>query len=114
MSYIYNNRVCSEAENIILNIDIPRNYQTSFFRDGLFCEFSPLTEKFICCWCFDIANGLFWMNQGNEWECYENVETDSLASHLLSTIPDLEEVLSDAAGYGLVMETLYKLKDGRH
>ena len=54
------------------------------------------------------------MNQGNEWECYENVETDSLASHLLSTIPDLEEVLSDAAGYGLVMETLYKLKDGRH
>ena len=45
---------------------------------------------------------------------YENVETDSLASHLINTIPALEDIISDATGYGIVMETLFKLKAGKH
>ena len=109
MSFEYNLRVSEKAKEIISSID---TQDESFFREGLFCEFSPLTNDFICCWCFDIENCLFWLNQGKEWVRYENVETDSLASHLLETIPDLEEIISDATGYGIVMETLFKLKAG--
>ena len=112
MSFEYNLRVSEKAKEIISSIDTPGTYDESFFREGLFCEFSPLTNDFICCWCFDIENSVFWLNQGKEWVRYENVETDSLASHLLETIPDLEEIISDATGYGIVMETLFKLKAG--
>ena len=114
MAYDYNLRVSEEAKEIISSIDTPDTYDESFFRDGLFCEFSPLTDALICCWCFDTENHLFWLNQGEKWVRYENVETDSLASHLINTIPALEDIISDATGYGIVMETLFKLKAGKH
>ena len=114
MSYTYNQKVSAKANNVISTIDIPKTYEELFFREGLFCEFSPLTEEFICCWCFDTENGLFWMNQGHNWKYYENVETDSLARHFIRTIPFLDELLADGAGYGLVMETLCKLKNNEH
>ena len=114
MAYEYNPRVSKEAKEVISSIDTPDTYDESFFRDGLFCEFSPLTDALICCWCFDTENHLFWLNQGEKWVRYENVETDSLASHLINTIPALEDIICEATGYGIVMETLFKLKAGKH
>jgi hypothetical protein len=64
----------------------------------------------VCCWCFDSEQQYFWIGEGKYWTKYENIEADNIAQHLLSTIPSLSTSAESTEGYGMITETLFKIK----
>jgi hypothetical protein len=109
-NYVYHPEVKNLAISIINNCPVPTEYSDFFFRDGIYCEFNPSNNDFVCCWCFDKEQQYFWLGEGKHWTKYENVEADNIAQHLLSTIPSLSTSGKSTQGYGMITETLFKIK----
>ena len=109
-NYAYHPEVKNLASRIINDCPVPDEYSDFFFRDGIYCEFNPANNDFVCCWCFDSEQQYFWIGEGKYWTKYENIEADNIAQHLLSTIPSLSTSAKSTEGYGMITETLFKIK----
>ena len=93
----------------------PEKFTRAEFLSGANFEFHPSSHQFLFCWCHDTVSRTLWLFQKDKWNTFQNVTSENLAKHLLDTVHELDPLINreQAKGCGVVMETLFAIKEQR-